>query len=190
MNSALKVLSILPWVRKKKAKFIWKSNPSHKVDFHSPRILASLNPFTSNSSYLIHFLMLNYNRPIYNLYFSHFYGVICCVALLYVDNGPVEVRNVRNTLLSIAFFNIERFTCSCNYRVYLETSGNNRPKIVRDPSDGNEDDTFISECEELVEYFKTKTLEALLKCVRHSLDLIKRRLVFLLLFWFASSPRG
>uniref|UniRef100_H2YUI8 AAA+ ATPase domain-containing protein n=1 Tax=Ciona savignyi TaxID=51511 RepID=H2YUI8_CIOSA len=48
----------------------------------------------------------------------------------------------------------------------------------KDSVDFNEDDAFAVECEELVEYFKTRTLEALLKCTRQSLDLIKRRVFY------------
>uniref|UniRef100_F6PHB9 AAA+ ATPase domain-containing protein n=1 Tax=Ciona intestinalis TaxID=7719 RepID=F6PHB9_CIOIN len=55
----------------------------------------------------------------------------------------------------------------------MESSVSSKSKY-KDSIDFNEDDAFAVECEELVEYFKTRTLEALLKCTRQSLDLIKR----------------
>ncbi|XP_078482966.1 dynein axonemal heavy chain 8 [Ciona intestinalis] len=59
----------------------------------------------------------------------------------------------------------------------MESSVSSKSKY-KDSVDFNEDDAFAVECEELVEYFKTRTLEALLKCTRQSLDLIKRRVFY------------
>lgn len=56
----------------------------------------------------------------------------------------------------------------------MNASASSKSKY-KDSVDYTDDDAFAVECEELVEYFKTRTLEALLKCTRQSLDLIKRR---------------
>lgn len=56
----------------------------------------------------------------------------------------------------------------------LDSNSSARSKY-NDSVDYSDEDAFMFKCEELVEHFKSRTVEALIKCTKLSLDLIKRR---------------
>lgn len=56
----------------------------------------------------------------------------------------------------------------------MDNSSATRSKY-KDSVEYNDDDAFAMECEELIDYFKQRTVDSLIRCTKQSLDQIKRR---------------
>ncbi|XP_077975281.1 dynein axonemal heavy chain 8-like [Styela clava] len=97
----------------------------------------------------------------------------CSEMAKYLDRKSQHIENAVQDLIQV----FAKHSGRANFVFSMDTSTSARSKY-KDSVEYNDDDAFVIECEELVEYFKQRTVDALLRCTKQSLDNIKRRVFY------------